>query len=214
MLLTGLLRSAASFFGLVLLAVIGGIFSCVWLVQRAARGRVFDDLRRIATRGHSQVALVLGTSKVTPNGWPNAHFSRRLDAAAALYHAGGVRRLIVSGSAHNSRDENEPADMRAGLRERGVPDSAITEDPAGFRTLDSVVRAREVFGLTQLTIVTDGFHAPRAVFLSRWRAGIDVIALASAPVSWRRSRKTRLREFGADVRACMDTFILRTRPRG
>jgi SanA protein len=212
-LLMTLLQAAARFFGLVVLAAAGGVAGCVWLVQRAARGRVFNDPRRVAARGPGEVALVLGTSKVTRRGWPNAHFSRRLDAAAALYHAGGVRRLIVSGSAHNSRNENEPADMRAGLRARGVPDGAITEDPAGFRTLDSVVRAREIFGQRRLTIVTDGFHAPRAVFLARRRAGIDAIALASAPVRWRRSRKTRLRELGAVVRACVDTFILRTRPR-
>ncbi len=102
----------------------------------------------LADRDEDRVALVLGTSKRTRQGWPNAHFTRRIAAAAALYHAGRVRRLIVSGDAHNSRGSNEPADMRAALRELGVPDAAITEDPAGFRTLDSVVRAREVFGLS------------------------------------------------------------------
>ena len=156
---------------------------------------------------------MLGTSSHTRFGTPNAHFSRRIEAAAALYHAGRVHRLIVSGDAQNSRGRNEPADMRAALRARGVPDAAITEDPAGFRTLDSVVRAREVFGQDRLTIITDGFHAHRAVFLARFRAGIDARAYTGAPVRWQASRKTRLRELGADARACLDTFVLRTRPR-
>lgn len=186
---------------------------CVWLVHRAARGRVFDDPTQLPVRD-DETGLVLGTSRLTRDGRLNAHFTRRIAAAATLYQHGRVRHFIVSGDAHDSRDCNQPADMRAALCALGVPTGAITEDPAGFRTLDSVVRAKEVFGVRGLTIITDGFHAPRAVFLARFRAGIDdARAFASEPVSWRRSRKTRLREFGADARACLDTFVLRTRPR-
>ena len=202
----------------VVVAGLGAIGLSVWLVRRAARGRVFaGDPRRmpVGDANEGEVGLVLGTSKVTRHGWPNTHFTRRIAAAAAWYHARRARHLIVSGDATDSRGCNQPADMRAALRALAVPDDAITEDPAGFRTLDSVVRAKEVFGARRhLTIITDGFHAPRAVFLARYRAGIDAtVAFASQPVSWRASRKTRLREFGADARACLDTFVLCTRPR-
>ncbi len=192
---------------------VAAIAFCVWFVHRAARGRVFDDPAQLPVR-EDETGLVLGTSKLTRHGWLNAHFARRIAAAATLYHHGRVRHLIVSGDDHDSRDCNQPADMRAALCALGVPTGAITEDPAGFRTLDSVVRAKDVFGVRGVTIITDGFHAPRAVFLARFRAGIDAArAFPSEPVSWRASRKTRLRELGADARACLDTFILRTRPR-
>ena len=196
-------------------AALGLLGLSVWLVHRAARGRVFaGDPARLPVRGADrEVGLVLGTSRISRFGGLNAHFTRRIAAAAALYHAGRVRHFIVSGDDADSRGCNQPAGMRGALNALGVPNHAITEDPAGFRTLDSVVRAKEVFGQNRLVIITDGFHAHRAVFLARYRAGIDAWAFASEPVRWSASRKTRLREIGADARACLDTFVLRTRPR-
>ncbi|MCP5020962.1 MAG: hypothetical protein GY930_04215, partial [bacterium] len=90
----------------------------------------------------SPVGLVLGTSP-TFHGRPNLFYTARIEAAAELYLAGRVRGLIVSGD--NSRTEyNEPDSMRADLIAAGVPAGFITCDYAGFRTLDSVIRAREV----------------------------------------------------------------------
>ena len=89
--------------------------------------------------------------------------------------------------------------MKAALIERGVPADALTLDDAGFRTLDSVVRAKEVFGQRKLTVITDRFHAYRAVFLAE-HYGIDAVAYPSAEVEMRWSFKARTRECFADVR--------------
>jgi len=102
--------------------------------------------------------------------------------------------------------------MKQAVMALGVPESAITLDYAGFRTLDSVVRAREVFGQQKLTIITDEFHAYRAVFLAR-QYGIDAVAYCSAEVPMSRSAEARIREYGARVKAVLDLFVLHTRPR-
>ena len=186
-------------------AVLG---ASVW-IRHAAVGRVFDDPDRLPS---NDVGLVLGTSKFSgPRRDRNPHFDGRMAAAAALYRAGKVRHLLLSGD-NGSRGYDEPRDMRTALRALGVPAEAMTPDDAGFRTLDSVVRARRVFGQRRLTIITDRFHTYRALFLARSQ-GIDAVAFSSREVALRSSLKTRVREYLADVRACLDLYVLRTRPR-
>ena len=179
------------------------------LVHRAAAGRVYTNPASLPENG---VGLVLGTSKFSgPGRHPNPHFDHRMEAAAALFRAGKVRGLLLSGD-NGTRGYDEPADMKTALLALGVPAEALTLDDAGFRTLDSVVRARKVFGQSRLTIITDRFHTYRAVFLAR-RQGIDAVALASEEVALRYSFKSRVRECLADVRACLDLYVLHTRPR-
>lgn len=116
-------------------------------------------------------------------------------------------------SGDNSRKAyDEPTAMRAALDRRGVPDRAITLDYAGFRTLDSVARARSVFGQNRVTIVSDDFHVPRALFLARSQ-GLDAIGFTSTPVPIGLSRKTRAREVAARVRAWLDVFVFHTSPK-
>ncbi|MEO8352838.1 MAG: ElyC/SanA/YdcF family protein, partial [Chthoniobacteraceae bacterium] len=102
--------------------------------------------------------------------------------------------------------------MRDALISRGVPESVITLDYAGFRTLDSVVRARSVFGVDRLTIVTDDFHVARALFLAR-ASGIEAIAYQSASVPWKWSKRTRFREVASRVKAWCDVYVLGTKPK-
>lgn len=143
--------------------------------------------------------------------WKNPFFEGRMDAAAELYQRGKVLHLLVSGD-NRRKDYDEPTAMRAALVERGVPASAITLDYAGFRTLDSVARAKHVFGLQKTTIVTDAFHQPRALFLAR-AYGLDATGYCSADVPFRWAKKTLLREVGSRVKACLDIYVLRTKPR-
>jgi SanA protein len=123
------------------------------------------------------VALVLGTSKLMPDGTPDVIFDNRLEAAASLWKAGKVKYLIVSGN-HTGRYD-EPTDMRDGLVARGVPANVIYRDGNGFRTWESVVRARDVFGLKRLAIVSQRAHVARALFLAR-SLGVDASGLEAA----------------------------------
>ena len=155
------------------------------------------------------VALVLGTSP-THRGRVNLFYKRRLEAARDLYEAGAVRAILVSGD-NGSTDYDEPGSMRRDLIDLGVPASVITTDHAGFRTLDSVVRAREVFGLERVTIVSQPFHAERAVFLAR-SAGLEAQAFGARNPGRKAWLKIRAREVLARTRAVLDA-ILGTGPR-
>ena len=133
-----------------------------------------------------------------------------MDAAAQLYREGKVRHLLVSGD--NGRKEyDEPTSMRDALVKRGVPESAITLDYAGFRTLDSMARASLVFGLRRCTVVTDDFHLARALFLAQAQ-GVEAVGCQSLPVPWKRSWKTRIRELASRTVACLDVYVLHTQP--
>lgn len=176
---------------------------------RAARGRVFRSVDNLPAR---EVGLVLGTSKETRRGKANLHFNQRIAAAAALYHAGKVKHLLVSGDNHIA-SYDEPDDMRAALMAAGVPASAITCDYAGFRTLDSVLRAREIFGLPRCTIISEEFHCPRALWIAQ-RHGLDAIAFAAPDVSsksW--SLRANLREQFARSWCAVDLYLLHRAPK-
>ena len=169
----------------------------------------YDDPAAVPTR---EVALVLGAARTTPQGIPNRYFKGRVEAAAQLYRAGRVRRLLISGDNHR-RDYNEPQDMFDALRALGVPETAMTLDHAGFRTLDSVVRAKTAFGFDRIVIVSQRFHAERAVYTAR-KHGIDAVGFVAAEqVSNSMRRRNHFREFFARTAAWLDVNILCREPK-
>jgi len=173
-----------------------------------AAGRIFRDAKQIPA---NDVALVLGTSKLTRKGNPNLHFTQRINAAAELYRSGKVQHLLVSGDNHIA-SYDEPTDMLNALMASGVPTNAITCDYAGFRTLDSVVRANSVFGLKKFTIVTEEFHCPRALWIARLH-GLNAVALAAPDPSARWSLRVRARESLARVLCGLDLYVLNRSPK-
>lgn len=177
-----------------------------WLIASSGE-RIFSADSKMDARA---VALVLGTSP-TAGRWKNAFFEGRMNTAAQLWREGKVRHLLVSGD-NSRREYDEPTAMRDALAARGVPVSAITLDYAGFRTLDSVVRARKVFGVRKLVVVTDDWHQPRALFLAR-AAGLDAVGVSSEDVPWRISVRTRVREWASRVKAVADVYLLGTQPK-
>jgi vancomycin permeability regulator SanA len=128
-------------------------------------------LYRAADVPERPVALVLGS--LEEGGRPSGFLAARLDVARDLYERGRVRAILISGD-NSSPDYDEPTSGRGYLVEHGVPADAIALDYAGFDTYDSCVRARRVFGVTSLTVVTQDYHLPRAVALCR-SAGLDAV---------------------------------------
>lgn len=187
---------------------IGSVVLADYACRCAARGRIHRSVDAVPG---NDVALVLGTGKLTARGNPNLHFSRRIEAAAALYHAGKVNHLLVSGDNHVA-SYDEPTDMFEALAAAGVPTNAITCDYAGFRTLDSVVRANTVFGLNKFTIVTEEFHCPRALWIAQQR-GLDAVAFAAPDLSIRWSARVKAREALARVWCAVDLYVLRRDPK-
>ncbi len=189
------------------LAVTGAfVASCNWVVGRAETGRVYTDTNRVPS---SRVAVVLGTAPLF-GGAPNPYFTGRMVAAANLYKAGKVRKLLLSGT--NDRvDYDEPTAMKSALMRLGVPESTIALDYAGRRTLDTVVRAKKVFGLDECVFVTDDFHMAR----TRWLAdqnGVRANGFASESLPVSVSPITHVREIAARVMVVLDVEVLHTSP--
>jgi SanA protein len=176
-------------------------------VGDAAAGRMFVELDDIPQR---DVALVLGTSKYS-NGRINSFYMGRIRAAAELYHAGKVDGILVSGD-NGRADYNEPAQMKADLIALGVPAEYITADYAGFRTLDSIYRASDVFGLQSYTIVSQDFHVERALYLADQKGDDAIGYVAPGPRGfW--GRRVRTREILARGQAVLDVEVLGKGPR-
>ena len=154
---------------------------------------------------NNQVALLLGTSPNLGNGMQNPYFKYRIAAAVELFQKKKLRAIIVSGD--NSRTTyNEPAAMRDALIAAGVPDSCIYLDYAGFRTLDSVVRAREIFGQTSLVIISQRFHNERAVYIAK-ALGMQAQGFNARDVNSKFGFKTKLREFFARDKVFIDLWF-------
>lgn len=190
------------------LALATVVLSCNLWIENHAKSRVYKSVAELPS---NHVGLVLGTSSRVKNGRPNLYFRYRMEAAAEAYKAGKVRHLLVSGD-NRAANYNEPKEMKKHLVAKGVPEEAITLDYAGLRTLDSVVRAKKIFGQHKLTIITQKAHAERAVFIASHH-GIDAVAFAAKDVPIRMSTKTRIREWLARCKAVLDLYLLNKQPR-
>ncbi len=187
---------------LILLIVVGNL----WIVFKN-KSSVYDKIESIP---ENNVGLVLGTSKNLVNGNTNLFFKYRVNAAADLFNAGKVKHLIVSGD-NSNLNYNEPRTMYQALVKLGIPEDCITLDYAGFRTLDSVIRCKEVFQQNKFTIVSQEFHNYRAVYIGKYY-GLDVVAFNAKEVTIQ-SNRTFHREYLARLKAMLDLHFLKTKPK-
>lgn len=181
--------------------------SNLWIVN-STKSLLYTEIDKVPFHN---VALVLGTSSKARNGNDNLFFLYRLQAAADLFKAGKVKHILVSGDNH-IEGYDEPTEMKNALLKLGVPDSCITMDCAGFRTLDSVVRCREVFGQSSFTIISQEFHNERAVFIAN-KNGYDVVGFNAKDVPGNYSLITSIREYFAKFKAVLNIYILHTQPK-
>lgn len=153
----------------------------------------------------NKVGLLLGTGKFLKNGNINIYYTYRINAAEKLFKSKKIKYLLISGD--NSRlDYDEPTTMKEDLIARGIPENKIYLDFAGFRTLDSVVRAKAIFGQEQLTIISQQFHNERAVFIARQK-GIESVGFNAKDVPTRFGWKVMLREKLARVKMLLDIVV-------
>ena len=172
------------------------------IIMVNAKGKSFSNISLVPV---NKVGLVLGTIKTLKNGKVNSYFQHRIEAAYALYSSGKIEFVLVSGDNGNSLYD-EPTDMRNELIKKGIPENRIFLDYAGFRTLDSVVRAKEVFGLKSVTIISQKFHNERAIYLAEKR-GIEAIGFNATDIVGRYGIKTKIREYFARVKVFVDLLL-------
>jgi SanA protein len=149
------------------------------VTDAVADAYVPDDVDALPT---VDAAIVLGTAPYGAMGQRFRTLSRRLKAAYDLWSHGKARYLIVSG---NRIDDSydEPERMRAGLEALGVPPEFVYRDPLGTRTYESMVRARDIYGLKQVIVVSERDHLARALFIGR-HLGLEAWGYASDGASY------------------------------
>lgn len=180
---------------------VGIILMLPWmLISFATTGMIYMNVDDVPARKYG---LLLGTSPGAQNS--NLFFSTRIEAAKILYEKGKIEYIIVSGD-NSTSSYNEPLYMKTELERRGVATDKIVMDYAGFRTLDSVLRAKEIFSLTDdITIISQPFHLERALFLAKFHK-INAIGFGAADVSLKYGLQTYIREIGARWLAMYDAI--------
>ncbi len=113
----------------------------------------------------AEVALIPGAA-LTAHQTPAPIFIDRVNTAIALYRAGKVLKILVSGD-NGTLSHNEVNPVKRYLLSQGIPEQDIFLDHAGFNTYSSMYRAQAVFGVTSVLITSQSFHLPRAVFIAR-----------------------------------------------
>lgn len=195
-LLRYVLRVCGGCVALSLLAVFGPTL----FVLTLSLGRTHDTVGETPAR---DVAMILGAG-LNPDGTPSPFLRARLDLGADLYDGGKAKVIIVSGAVDGYY--NEPRAMKRYLMtQRGIPEARIVTDNAGYNTWSSCVRAKKIFGVDSLTVVTQGYHLPRSVAACRL-AKVDAEGLGDTSVKTysRPWRFGQVREIGANIKLVYD----------
>lgn len=164
-----------------------------------ADGKIFSETKKIPK---NKVGLLLGTSKKLRSGHVNPYYQYRVNATVRLYKAGKIEFVVVSGD-NSSKENDEPTDFKNDLIAAGIPAKNIFLDYAGFRTLDSVVRLKEIFSQNEVTIISQKFHNERAIYLAE-HFNINAIGFNAKDVSGKFGLKVKLREYLARVKVFVD----------
>lgn len=192
--------------GVFSIVVVFILFANVWIIG-STRSQILDKEDQGLT---SRTTLLLGTSYNTVQGEKNQFFHDRMVTASRLFALGLTKDIILSGS--TTKYYNEPVAMRNSLAELGVPDSILIADDGGMRTLDSVVRCKEVFNQQKIIIVTQRFHAYRALFISNYY-NMDAVVVITQPVPTPNVTGVLLREFMARPLAVLDLYVMHSKPK-
>jgi SanA protein len=172
-----------------------------------ARSRIYS-VQDAPTRS---VAIVFGAG-LWRDGSPTPVLRDRVATAADLYFRGKVEKLLMSGD-NIREDYNEPGAMRDYAIDLGVPEEDIVLDYAGRRTYDTCYRAREIFHLRDVILVTQRFHLPRAIYLCN-ALQVSAVGVQADQREYRPRSAAywSLRELVATMAALWDVHITRPTP--
>lgn len=190
--------------GVFILVVVSIIETCHVLVVTNAKGRTYDNVCDIPQK---EIGLLLGTSPITPQGGHNFYFDNRIKAAAELYRAGKIKKILASGGDYTLTEKHgcdEPTSMRDSLVAYGVPDTCIIEHWQGWRTINSIEAVRDLYDFDDITITSQKYHNERALYQAD-HLGITAIGYNAEPSPIRSNRiKNTIREYFARVKLFID----------
>ncbi|SCY18357.1 SanA protein [Nonlabens sp. Hel1_33_55] len=185
---------------LVVAGLIAVVFLQVYVNQTAAR-HITDNMEQLDA---AYTGIVLGAS-VRPDKSLSPILKDRVDAAFQAYKRGKIKKFLLSGD-HGQVDYDEVNAMKTYLNNKGVPNSDIFLDHAGFDTYDSMIRAKSIFKVTDAIVFTQKFHLPRAIYLGR-NLDLDLKGFAVDPADYEPSSHLIRREWLANVKAWTEIHI-------
>lgn len=186
----------------ILIFCLVSIFVSNYSIEQNAQTKIFSEVKNIPK---NKVGLLLGTAKTLQNGQLNLYYKYRLYATIALFKAKKIAFIVISGD-NSSKNYDEPTDFKNDLIKAGIPENKIFLDYAGFRTLDSVIRIKEIFDQNSVTIISQQFHNERAIYLAE-HFDIKAIGFNAKNVSNRYGFKVKLREYLARVKVFVDIIF-------
>ncbi|MCH5231507.1 MAG: YdcF family protein [Muribaculaceae bacterium] len=194
------------------LVILIGLLITYGIVCWNASDRTYDDVNEIP---HNKVGLLLATSPITPGGAHNFYFENRIKSTEELYKAGKVDYIIASGGDYRDNHRfgcDEPKAIKDSLVARGVPADRIILDYDGTRTLNSIVKAKDIYRLDSVTLISQKYHNERAIYLAD-KNDLYAIGYNAEPSPIRRNRiKNTLREVLARPKMFLD-FAFGTSPK-
>jgi len=193
--------------GILFAITASAIYYCNQQITQSANARLYNSVTNIP---YKKTGLLLGTGKYLKNGIINPYYQYRINATIALFNAQKIKYLIISGD-NSTVDYNEPAMMRLDLMQAGIDSTVIYLDYAGFRTFDSMIRVKEIFGQTDVTIISQQFHNERAIFIAQ-KEQIEAIGFNAQDVPLHADLKVKTREKLARVKVFVD-YIFQTKPK-
>ncbi|AIM60733.1 YdcF family protein [Cellulophaga lytica] len=183
------------------------IFCSNSVIKNAANGKTYYAVKTVP---HNRVGLVLGTTSKLTNGSPNPYYVHRINATIALYKAQKIDFVLVSGD-NGSKYYNEPDTFKRDLVKKGIPAEKIFLDYAGFRTLDSMVRAHVIFSLDNVTVISQKFHNERAIYIAE-KKGLTAVGFNAKDLNGKAGLKVQTREYLARVKVFLD-ILFNTEPK-
>jgi SanA protein len=178
------------------------IYFCNKIIVDAAKDKLYSDLNKVP---FNKVGLLLGTAKYGKHGRNNPYYDYRIEAAINLLKNGKIKYIIISGD-NSRKDYNEPESMRADLIKGGIDPIYIYLDYAGFRTFDSIIRLKEIFGQDSVTIISQQFHNERALYIAS-REGITATGFNAKEAGNKKGLETPWREKLARVKTFLDFWV-------
>ncbi len=187
---------------LLLTLLLLSLFTANKLVENSAKGLLFSTVSKIPS---NKVGLLLGTIKTLKNGRLNLYYKYRIKAAHQLFVADKIKYILISGD-NSTKNYDEPTTMKKDLISLGVPAEKIFLDYAGFRTFDSMVRCKNIFGQDSVTVISQPFHNERAIYIAKSK-GMYAVGFNAKDVSIRYGIKIRIREYFARVKMILDLIL-------
>lgn len=194
-------------FGALIFGTLLVILLSNYTITSATAEKIFSNIDDVPK---NRVGIVLGTSKRLVGGQSNPYYTYRIAATIQLYLSGKIEFVLVSGD-NGTIYYNEPTTFKKDLVKGGIPKEKIFLDYAGFRTLDSMVRAKEVFGLDSVTVISQKFHNERAIYLAE-KKGLSAIGYNAKDIDGQQGFKVQFREYFARVKVFID-LMFNTQPK-